>query len=880
MMRAWVLAAAVLVFGCPAQAALAPSLALRTRLNGTGHTIVIPAELKDGEDLAGEVPVTIGADDEVAVDRDGLAAVLKNRVTPEVLTQLAAIDVGDAVIPISKLKDVGGVEVAFNPGGLALELRKSAAGAAETVIPMTRRGVAAVNRKPAAVSGYVNVTTVVDGVWETPSGPPVDMDMEFEGAGRINGWVMEGEARLDGPLDAFICPTTAQCSFTHKKGFKRLGTRFVREFDDSGVVMTAGDIGYAGYALQRGNDVLGVGFSHDAARFGGNDRLTSATSVLALDSPADVEVSINGAVIQHLHLNTGTYRLSDLPLLAGANTVTLRVFTASGEARTIVLTALADDRMLQPGKSVWGVNAGVASFVRDSQRAYVVDDLVANGYFRRGLSPFFTGDVHGQADADVLMAGGDLSMLSPAGLFAVGVAGSGAYGEGSFGYALTAAWDYLPPAVPGDWRHSIHIGAQYESGLFRTPGDAVVGRGGVLYATLDPLFLVSGSWTVSAGRAWSLVASGRYLLPNNESVTPGALVDTGARWEAGLALSKPLTPSVEGSLWASYGNEHLVTFLPNLDTRPDITVGMRFSWQPDARTMVQGGADSGLKSTSVFATRRSADDAWTGALSAVDNEGIDTNVSASLTHNGRFEQTTVTQSAGGTGSPFEGTPRYAETSLRSTTAIAYADGHVAVGAPIHDAFAIVTPHKSIADNEVIVGSADHPVAKGSASWPALVTNLPSHVESELALDAINLPEGYSLGEGNMALKPDYRAGYAVEVGSDHAMTVRGVLVDGSGEPLALAMGTAVKVGGASLQVFTNAKGRFAMDGASPGRWHVMAWGPHGKVGYWVEVPEGKTALVNVGTVRPSEEKEEHRGAPGIGWAAITVPAASVDVAAR
>lgn len=866
-MRASLLFLLVVTRSTPLVAAVEPPTELSTKINGTGHAIVIPATLKDGDENAGDIPITIHPDDSVSVNRAGLEAALKPRVAPEVLTQLAAIDAGSTIIPVSKLTNVGGVEVAFNPGEIGLVLKKSARTTALTDVPMSRSGGTVPNHQPANVSAYMNITTAIDEVWDSPSGPPVNMDLIFEGAARVSSFVLEGEGRLDGPLDTFICPTTASCSFTHKSGFKRQGTRLVKEFDDANVVMTAGDISYAGYGVQRGNDVVGIGFAHDTARFGGNDRMTAATSVLQLETPADVEVMINGVLLEHLHLNTGTYRLSDLPLVTGSNNVTLLVFTADGETRTIQLTALSHNDLLKPGKSVWSVNAGAASFVRDAGRAYLIDDLVANGYFRYGLSSMLTADFHGQADAVVTMVGADLVMATPFGLFTVGLAASTPYAAPNTGYAVTLAWDYLPPTSPGDYQQNIHFGGQYESTAFQTPGDTLVGRGGILYATLDPVLLLSGSWSVAKGRDWAATASAQFALPNAHSPIPGSLETTTARWQGQLALTKPLSNELEGTLWCGYGNEHLLTFLSNINTTVDFTVGVRLSWQPKTRTSVTTEADTGLKSTSVYATTRSADDRWMAAVSAVDTENLDANTSASLTHNGRYEQTTLTQSVGYTGSLSAVRPTYEQTSLRSTTAIAYADGHIAVGPPIQDGFAIVTPHPSIASNEIIVGDADNPAARGTTWMPALITKLPSHVENQLAVDAINLPTGYSLGDASITVKPPYRAGYAIEVGSNHAMSAYGTLTDELGQPVSLVAGMATADGKPGIALFTNAAGRFGIDGLSPGRWSIAVPGPRGPLTYTLDVTPGASALVKAGTLAPHEKGDP----PHAPWTTVTLP---------
>ena len=82
-------------------------------------------------------------------------------------------------------------------------------------------------------------------------------------------------------------------------------------------------------------------------------------------------------------------------------------------------------------------------------------------------------------------------------------------------------------------------------------------------------------------------------------------------------------------------------------------------------------------------------------------------------------------------------------SLRLGSAIAFADGRVAVGAPIRgNGFAIVYPHESIASKEITVGSGQDVRAISNSWGPAVVTNLPAYQPSTIPIDVADLPVGY------------------------------------------------------------------------------------------------------------------------------------------
>ena len=128
-------------------------------------------------------------------------------------------------------------------------------------------------------------------------------------------------------------------------------------------------------------------------------------------------------------------------------------------------------------------------------------------------------------------------------------------------------------------------------------------------------------------------------------------------------------------------------------------------------------------------------------------------------------------------------------------AIAFAGNHFAVGHPVTDSFAVVTPHPSIEDATIQVV----PGEKGArgVSGPlgdALVSDLASYSSSQLPVQVDGAPEGYDLGSGLFEVRPGYKSGYVLQVGSDYSVTAIGMLED-QGKPLALLSGLAKETGG-------------------------------------------------------------------------------------
>jgi outer membrane usher protein len=133
----------------------------------------------------------------------------------------------------------------------------------------------------------------------------------------------------------------------------------------------------------------------------------------------------------------------------------------------------------------------------------------------------------------------------------------------------------------------------------------------------------------------------------------------------------------------------------------------------------------------------------------------------------------------------------------------------------------------------------------------------------LPLDATDLPLGYSLGTGALTIEPPYRAGYAVEVGSDSPLSAHGTLIDGDGRPVSLMSGIATPRDRASpkIAVFTNSAGRFGIEGLSEGSWTIALDTASGHLLYTLLVVKGANALINAGTLSPSVTVEKHDAPP-------------------
>ena len=336
----------------------------------------------------------------------------------------------------------------------------------------------------------------------------------------------------------------------------------------------------------------------------------------------------------------------------------------------------------------------------------------------------------------------------------------------------------------------------------------------------------------------------------------------GDRYGADLTLSRPLGPNVNGSFLVGYSNEsYLRSQLDQIpDAKPDLRLAVRFNIRPDEKTTVSTNYDSLNRQNTLSAYRSEGNGLgrWDTNVDLQQLGYSDTaNANAAFGYYGNRGEAHLSYNGDASGarlSKFAPQANTQRASMRGSTSIAFADGAVAIGPPIRGgAFAIVSPHESIAGKEITVGDSENPRAKADGWGPAVVADVPAYSASNLTVDVADLPVGYSLGAGAFDLKAPYKAGYLLEVGSAYSVSVYGILLDAQGEAVALMTGFAYPVGQPSkrVSIFTNASGKFGAEGLAPGRWTIEMVTEGIPLLFSIDVPKGVDGLFKAGTLRPT-----------------------------
>lgn len=838
------------------------------RLNPTGRVLMMPMPLKDGDKTLGEVVARINPDDSIWVRKDVVVRLLGDAVKAHVIQSIEQLPDKAGHIEIGALA-ASGAELRFDQAEVALKIVPKAdlrapqtisLGGGHTGLPSARRV------DPAGLSGYLNVTGGVDHLWaREDADAQTGLHFDFQSALRAGQFVLENEAGYDGAVDAEDCPHEALCTYQHASGFKRRNTRIVYDRPEEALRFQAGDTTTRPAGFQRITEILGVA-SERAPRTLQPDtanRPTTSHSFI-VERPSQAEISVNGNVVRRLKLQPGNYDVRDLSLVTGSNDVEVTLIDDTGARRTINRSTYFDRRLLAVDDSEWSLAGGLPSYYKDGERRYVEDDYAVSGFYRWGLDERVTSEINAQADSRVRMAGAGLLAGTPWGFLATRTAVS--QSDAGMGFAVGVDWDLINfgdfdgvIAEDMNGRHSLRMSAEYRSEDFRLPGEFLTTASGLIYPSHDYWLRLTGSYTAPIGFGITATLSGRYQF-GRDALEGAPYFVRGDRYGADLTFSGAVTEMINGSVTLGYSNEsYLVTRSAADDAaEADFRVMARAFVRMGSNTHVSASHDSLNRQSIVtgYHTSGQGVDRWEATVDAYNDQRPSNGaVGGTLAYYGNRGEARIAHNTSLTDLTWSGlNPDIGQqrTSVRIGTSIAFADGKVAVGAPVRGGFAIVYPHESLEGKTIDIGSRDQILARADGWGAAVVPNLPAYSPTTLPVDVDDLPIGYSLGAGAFDLRAPYRGGYALMVGSGYSVSAYGTLVDWRGQPLSLLSGIAYDEADRSREVtvITNSAGRFAAEGLAPGRWRIEMSGDERTYTYHLEVPQGTDGLVRAGTLRP------------------------------
>lgn len=789
-----------------------PSPSPAHRINPTKRTLRFVVPVTDGPAYLGDVNLAVAPDDSLSVQAERLLQMLEPILKPDVFARLRSSVGKNAEITTAQLA-AEKIVLSYDSEKLALaiaipvQVRRNA-----SVSLRSPPDAGAQTLEPATFSAYLNFRSSVDLI-ERGSDRGLTAPVSLvDGAVRIFGAVAEGEAYLSLRGD--------------ERFLRRTGSRLVYDDTKDVIRFTLGDLQPFARNFQSTPTVAGL----SAQRFYNvlepwREYRSTGSQGFTIFAPSMVETMVNGRSVERKLLQPGNYTLQDFPLAEGANNVKLLIQDEAGKQRTVEFSMYSSRALLEPGVTEFSAFAGVYSRPTIAGIAYS-GRMAASGFVRMGLSQQFTAGLNMQADGDAQQAGGEFLFGSDLGLIGFDLAGSRRTAGGT-GFAADVSYEKIIQSQSATRSMSLHAVLEIRSPKFAIPG-ALVAR--------EPLAQrISAGWSIGLGRDTFVSADAQYLRDRVERRH-----SYGLRLSSGVGLSETLALIGEAEWNKPQGQQSGGILRIGIRKR----IGSRSSAQAEIDT--RGNAAASLQMSNGTGIG-----SWNGSVDVNRNrDGTNVNAQASLTTN-RFDLG-LTQFGGYRNS--SDTISDMRTSFRFGTAIAFADGALAVGRPIQQAFLIAEPHRSLNGATVRVDpQQNREQARSGALGGAVDGLLSAHSPRTLVYDVPEAPPGYDLGAGNVQIVPPYKAGYNLEIGSDYHIMVIGRLLDGNGEPISLLAGKAIDLKAPkrpAVTMFTSHAGKFAAQGLRPGKWRIeMPTTPEPTV-FEIDVKDDPSGTIRLGDIRP------------------------------
>jgi outer membrane usher protein len=804
----------VTVQGAPPAPAPQPGAPVATapQISAPKRTFTVIVGLKDGPRYIGDVEATISPDGSATVNAGQAAALLKPLLSAQAQEKLVPFaPQGQTALAAF---DAAGIKLTYEPRDLQIvaEIPAAARPSQSLSVADLDRALIGQVTPPEPFSGYLNIRSAMDYVEQGSQTGLTSPLVLLDGAVRLHGLVLEGEAQWAPDSDV--------------QAFTRQGTRLVWDDLKHTVRWTAGDLQVQTSGFQGSSEMVGVSVLrlYDELAPQMNVRPRGDRS-FTLQRGSTVETFVNGRSVQRVRLDPGTYNLSNFPFVQGANDVHLVITDDAGVHEAIDFSLFFDRTLLRSGLSEFGAFAGVPSVLVNGDVHYESSEPTFTGFYRRGFSDRLTAGFNVQGDTHTQMGGVEGLWGSPLGTVGFDVAVSQDDQAGT-GWAVNLGFNRLSQEG-GDFRSSTL------SATFEMRSENFVTLGSV--AANNPYKYQFGlSYGRSFGEYSFATLDARYAIGRGGQEDVGSI-----RGTVGYRISPTANVSFDVQ-YATGGFQDGVSFGVQFTKRFGRTSNLRAEYDSEGDTARVGydtshGRGVGAWSASGSLERSRDNIGFNGSANYALNRA-DLGLSHVVTYD--VHNSTVADQ---------------RTSLRAGTSIAFAGGSVAVGRPIFDSFALFTTHSSLKGAQVVVDPApDGELARSGALGGAVLNDLGSYSVRTMLYDVPTAPAGYDIGQGSVRVFAPYRSGYHVEVGSDYSILAVGRLLDADGAPIPLLAGRAVELDrkdGRTITLFTSRDGRFGAQGLAPGRWRIeMPTQP--PTSYILVVPKGAAALLRVGDLKP------------------------------
>ncbi|MHB1204673.1 MAG: fimbria/pilus outer membrane usher protein [Rhodospirillaceae bacterium] len=778
---------------------------------GATTHVDLPVYLDDQE--LGQIDVEFSsANTLLSVDGAAMLAFLREIILPETYSQIERNLGGKGRLPHGALAALS-IGLDYDAAKLELELSIPAEARRKVDVrlgagdPFHARAIPVT--PPADTSAYLNVHTAAD----------------YLSGGQTNGW-QGAIVDLDGAATLF--GTTLEGVGTYRggaaNGWSRGDVRLVHDFPESRIRVTAGDLSYGLDGFQGFHRAGGISIGRAFALQPYRASTPAGETTLLVERRSRVDVLVNGRRVDTLNISPGSYNVRDFPFAPGANDISLRITDDVGRVQTLNFPFIYDSTVLADGEHDFHYALGFQSDATAKGRTYDTRRPLFSFYHAYGITDQFTLGANAQAASDEQLGGLEARWATRLGTFR-GDLGASSAGSRPAGYAARLQYRYIDTIGAYSAGRTFELSTSYRSRSF---------------AGLD---------TPTPDNTVSVSVGARY----GQRLFGGVYGAAGFNWDVGRGATRNAY-AADVSLSTSLSNA-LNIYVLFSRSRPaigptDNRVFAAISWFPGAGHSVTATHDT---RTGTSRTQWHHHPAWTVQTLETDllaeRSPTATDLRAEANYTGyRFKAGVIyDRIEDRTGAA----PVQQRANLTFASALAFADGHVAVSRPIADSFALIAPHPALSGHAVEVNPAGNiPQAVTDFLGAAVLPEMTSYYRHQVLLDAPDLPDGMDLGQDFYTIQPRYRSGTVIPAGTGATVLLEADLKDFAGLPLGLELGSVTVEalpGRAPLDFFTSDTGRLRIAGIAPGKITLVLRNyPESPV--TIEIPQKTAGVYDAGAI--------------------------------
>ncbi|MGN6374021.1 MAG: hypothetical protein ACTHMG_00540 [Sphingomonas sp.] len=780
--------------------------------------LTVPVTYRDR--TLGELPIHLTADDHYWLATKPFLDLLKPLLNPKAAAKLQAALGSHETFGDAELAGTG-ISLTYDPSALAVVVIKIDATerAIEFLFPAPGKDEDMPDLAPEKFSAFLNVNVIESKMWGNDDrllSPSVYLD----GAIRFGGVVLEGDGEFS---DQFGLSNNSNYEFD------RNYVRLVYDQPEKFRRFFAGDLQPEIRGQQTFVRMGGIGVSRERRRF---DQFRSAilqgNRQIVLQRASTIDVYRNGALLRQFHLDPGSYDLSTLPLIAGSNDISIQVRDNAGVVQTVAYNSYLDPIDLEPGDYEYGAYFGKTSTIYGRSPVYN-GDLAFSGFFRKAFVNKPAVGVGLQASKTVQNVVGQTQFILPnSSRIQFDLAGSRVRRYGG-GFSAGVSYDLLLDR--GDKVDAVTLRADYISRRYAGLGNE---------APDNP-----SSWSVSANYTRTFTQEITAILGLSYIKGRGNASDS---YRIDATTSYRFSPK-----WSVRGGVNYTYYGGAFGRQNGLGFNIALVFQPSYRDRAEARYESNTDDATVSYTHSPSGligSVGYGAIAGRDYGSANAQAFADYTGN-RFDAS-LSQSAYGENIGRVGDQQI--TTVRVGTSLAFAGGHFGLGRRISDSFAVLYPHPTLKGHSVVAGQSlakDDYMSKSGTFGGAVNGYLNSYTLQSIQYDVEDPPRGYDIGSGVVRVKPPYKSGYALEIGTDAFVSATGTLDQYDGKPVSLAGGRVTALDGKSnesMAFFTNSIGRFAVQNLRPGvTYRVDLFGRDQT--FQFSVPKTTTGLVDLKTIK-------------------------------